>query len=219
MPRHPAASDGLDSPEPSDADDAATPLSLRELTDPRTMRALAHPVRLSLIEALTLEGQLTATQAADLVGESPSSCSFHLRQLAKYGFVEEAGGGTGRQRPWRLKTVGTRLAVSESTAPDAAVAARQLSQMYHERALARLRAWWASEHAFPPEWREAAESDETIWWVTPEELRDLTGQLAELVFAYRERLLDPAQRPRDAVPVEFLAFAFPMRLPGADSEE
>jgi predicted ArsR family transcriptional regulator len=182
------------------------------------MRALAHPIRLSLIEALTLEGQLTATQAADLVGESPSSCSFHLRQLAKYGFVEEAEGGRGRQRPWRLKTVGTRLAVRESTAPEAAVAARQLSQLYHERALARLRAWWASEHAFPPEWREAAESDETIWWVTPAELRELTERLAELVFAYRERLVDPTQRPPEVVPVEFLAFAFPMRLPDGDGD-
>ena len=62
------------------------------------MRALAHPLRIELIEQLTFRGPLTATQCAALVGESPSSCSFHLRMLAKYGFVEEAAGGTGRQR-------------------------------------------------------------------------------------------------------------------------
>ena len=81
----------------------------RELTDPRAMRAMAHPVRLSLLEALNHHGQLTATEAAEHVGESPSNCSFHLRQLAKYGFVEEAEGGTGRQRPWRVVHVGMRM--------------------------------------------------------------------------------------------------------------
>ena len=40
------------------------------------------------------------------MGESPANASFHLRQLAKYGFVEEAEGGTGRRRPWKLKHLG-----------------------------------------------------------------------------------------------------------------
>ena len=81
----------------------------RELTDPRAMRAMAHPVRLALMEALNDAGTLTATEAAERVGESPSNCSFHLRQLAKYGFVEEAEGGTGRQRPWRAVHAGMRF--------------------------------------------------------------------------------------------------------------
>ncbi|HXC45240.1 MAG TPA: helix-turn-helix domain-containing protein, partial [Solirubrobacteraceae bacterium] len=77
------------------------PPEVRELSDARTMRALSHPVRLALIETLGLAGPLTATQAGERIGESPTTCSFHLRQLAKYGFVEEAGGGSGRARPWR----------------------------------------------------------------------------------------------------------------------
>src|SRR4030088_3589210 len=72
-------------------------------TDPRALRALAHPLRLRLLELLVLRGPMTATEAADLLGESPANCSFHLRTLAKYGYVEEAGGGRGRQRPWRLR--------------------------------------------------------------------------------------------------------------------
>src|ERR1700685_2468150 len=71
---------------------------MREVTDPKTMRALTHPVRLALLEALALEGPLTATQAGELIGESPTTCSFHFRQLAKYGFVEEAGIGPAGQR-------------------------------------------------------------------------------------------------------------------------
>src|SRR5580692_11873917 len=71
------------------------------VTDPRALRALAHPVRLSLMGLLRTQGPLTATKAAELLGESSASASFHLRQLAKYGLVEEAGGGQGRERPWQ----------------------------------------------------------------------------------------------------------------------
>lgn len=53
---------------------------------------MAHPVRVALLEALSLQGPMTATEAGERIGESPTTCSFHLRQLAKYGFVEEAGG-------------------------------------------------------------------------------------------------------------------------------
>ncbi len=74
----------------------------RDISDPRTMRALAHPVRLALLEALRREGPLTATRAAELLDDSPGNMSWHLQTLAKYGFVEEAGGGRGRSRPWRV---------------------------------------------------------------------------------------------------------------------
>jgi DNA-binding transcriptional ArsR family regulator len=71
-----------------------------EITDPRAMRALAHPVRLELLAALSAE-PLTATQCAERVGESPQSCSYHLRTLARYGFVEPAEAGNGKERPWK----------------------------------------------------------------------------------------------------------------------
>ena len=73
----------------------------RELTDPAVMRALSHPLRLSLLEELIHAGTLTATQAGEILGETPANCAFHLRTLARYGLVEEAGGGKGRERPWR----------------------------------------------------------------------------------------------------------------------
>src|ERR1700728_488216 len=81
----------------------AGPVPLRRIADAPTMRAMAHPVRLALLEALGRHEPLTATEAAEVVGESPSACSFHLRMLAKYGLVEDAGGGSGRRRPWRRK--------------------------------------------------------------------------------------------------------------------
>ena len=71
----------------------------RKLTDPRAMRAVAHPVRIALLEVLGTDGPLTATQAGEHIGESPTTCSFHLRQLAKYGFIEEVGRRRRTQAP------------------------------------------------------------------------------------------------------------------------
>ena len=129
------------------ADPGAT--ELRQVSDARTMRALAHPVRMALLEVLSLGDALTATEVGERIGESPTTCSFHLRQLAKYGFVEEAGGGKGRARPWRMSTIGLRF----STAPDdpeAQLAVGALFQMFHERQQDRHRAWQASKASYPP---------------------------------------------------------------------
>src|SRR5882757_1176439 len=96
-----------------------------ELTDPRALRAYAHPVRNKLIGLLRLEGPLTATRAAELLGESSGTTSFHLRQLAKYGLVEEAPGGKGREKPWQATSLMTHVPPIQPT-PEAAEAANQL---------------------------------------------------------------------------------------------
>ena len=67
------------------------------ITDPTVMRALAHPVRMALIELYGVHATLTATQASEALGESPANCAFHLRTLARYGFVE--GRSRRRARP------------------------------------------------------------------------------------------------------------------------
>src|ERR1700761_5588708 len=90
-----------------------------KLTDPLALRAVAHPTRLELMGLLRRSGPLTATQAGERIGESAASCSFHLRQLAKYGMVEEAGGGKGRERPWRATAISTEWAAG---GPDPATA-------------------------------------------------------------------------------------------------
>src|SRR5919204_4483228 len=103
-----------------------------ELTDPRALRALAHPTRLMLIGLLRSEGPLTATRAGELIGQSAASCSFHLRQLAKYGLVEEAGGGHGRERPWRATAMFTEWPeIGDSPETDAA--SQLLSTVVAER--------------------------------------------------------------------------------------
>src|ERR1700723_3622052 len=96
------------------------------LCDPRALRAYAHPLRLALMGLLRREGPQTATQAAQALGESVPSCSFHLRQLAKYGLVEEAGGGRAREKPWRATAMFTSWDAAGSGDPAAAEAAQAL---------------------------------------------------------------------------------------------
>jgi DNA-binding transcriptional ArsR family regulator len=184
--------------------------SPRELNDPRAMRALAHPVRLALLEALSHAGQLTATEAAERVGESPSNCSFHLRQLAKYGFVEEADGGTGRRRPWRTVHVGMSFTdVQDDT--ETALAAGTLASVIGERLLARARAGMEQRRLLPKEWREVTGTNDMTLYVTPDELRALDAQIVELLWSYRDRIADPAKRPSGSRPIEYAAFAYPVQ--------
>ncbi len=79
-----------------DGDRPGTTTPVRRMRDANMLRALAHPARIRLLEELALAGPMTATELAARVGESAANCSWHLRQLAKYGYVEEAGGGAGR---------------------------------------------------------------------------------------------------------------------------
>src|SRR2546429_2370715 len=82
-----------------------------ELTDPRMMRALAHPGRIAIWTHLALHGSATATECAEIAGLSPSACSYHLRTLARYGFVEEDpdSAADGRERPWRARMLAFSL--------------------------------------------------------------------------------------------------------------
>lgn len=69
--------------------------------EPNALRAIAHPVRMRLLQLVEQAGPATATELAEQVGESPANTSWHLRQLAKYGFIEPATSASGRERPWR----------------------------------------------------------------------------------------------------------------------
>src|SRR4051795_13368231 len=78
------------------------------ISDPTMMRALAHPARIEIVEHLGSSGAVvTATECAGLVGLSPSATSYHLRELAKYGLVEQAPSrGDARERVWRSTNSG-----------------------------------------------------------------------------------------------------------------
>jgi predicted ArsR family transcriptional regulator len=176
-----------------------------ELTDPRALRAVAHPTRLALVGLLRQQGPLTATGAGELLGESPASCSFHLRQLAKYGLVEEAGGGRGRERPWRATASSTSWP-NVASDPELAAAADLLSAVVVERLFEQVMQWLDAKPADPPEWQQAAEFGDSMLLLSSDELAALVRELRSLVERYADR---PASAERRRVVAMHFAFPLP----------
>jgi len=182
--------------------------SQRKLSDPRAMRAVAHPVRLGIMEQLAVHGSMTATELAEHLDESPSNCSWHLRKLAEHGFVEEAEGGTGRRRPWRAVSRGMRWGEGDETA-EMARAGEALSQLMIEREVARFADSRARSRQDTPPWREASTSSQSLQWLTAEELGEINLAVRHLIMSKVDRFEHPERRPEGARLCAFLAWGAP----------
>ena len=187
--------------------------SVKRMTDPRALRALAHPLRLALLGLLRSEGPLTATRAGELLGESSASCSFHLRQLAKYGMVEEAGGGRGRERPWRATAMFTDVpTVTDS--PELAAASGLFRSIVAERYYEQTVSWLEARAGEPAEWQQAALFGDVFLYVTVAELAELGEQVDLLLDRYIDRVTRPELRPPGARLVTYIQVAAPHQGPG-----
>lgn len=188
---------------------AERPAEQRIISDPRTMRALAHPVRMALLEALGREGELTATRAAELLDESPGNMSWHLQTLARYGYIEETGGGKGRSRPWRIASVSNRFQTVADD-PEAEAAGDALESVFIDQSYTRLREWRARRASFPFAWRDAAFTSESVLYLTAEELAGIGEEISVLFARHRDRTLNRQLRPPEAKPVKLVSFAHPL---------
>ncbi|MFI6261716.1 winged helix-turn-helix domain-containing protein [Micromonospora sp. NPDC051006] len=165
-----------------------------KLTDPKALRGYAHPLRMTLIGLLRQQGPMTATRAAEQLGESVASCSFHLRQLAKYGLAERAPGADARERPWRATARSTswdddsddpqmRAATDELNAAQLALYTRQAEEFLARR---------ADE---PTSWRAVTGFSDQSLYLTADELAELKERVSALLATYDDRITDPTQRP------------------------
>jgi DNA-binding transcriptional ArsR family regulator len=172
------------------------------------MRALAHPTRIELHELIAREGELTATQAGERLGLTPANVSYHLRQLAKYGFIEEGSSVPGRARPWRVRSAGHAWdGIGADAETNAAASA--LTSLFLERDIGRLREWLERESTADPEWRRAAFLADSLLYLTRDELAEVGRMITELVLTFADRI-DPAMRPEGSIPVQVLASGFPL---------
>lgn len=182
-----------------------------ELTDPQAIRALAHPLRLDLIELLGA-GPATAAECARALGSTQASCSFHLRQLAKYGFVAEAPPGDDkRERRWQLLDYEQNW----SSADDPALTSA-LDQVFARREGGRLVDWSTRGAAEPAEWRRAATLGGMTVALTPDELAEVMRRfgkvMEDLIPRYGDRFGTRATWPGDARPVRILLAATPLTI-------
>ena len=179
--------------------------SRRQITDPRALRALAHPIRLKLLELLTVDGPATGSRLAELTGESTASVSYHVGQLARWGLVEPAAElAHGRERPWRATSRG--ITWSATGDGEFVAASRALRDQLVAQRLAGLDAYQRHEDRFETEWRQAAWLGEDAGYLDPAELIEATERIKAVIAEYT----DPARpRPAAARRVLFFGYAVP----------
>ena len=180
------------------------------LDDPVAIRALAHPLRTRLLGIIGRLGRATTADCARELEISHGLASHHLRQLAKYGFVEQVAGKDHRERPWRR--IATSYDWRQATAtPEGAAAVDLLEQLQAEQALEAFLDWQRRRAAWPEAWREHTGIGTSGVYLTRDELAGLVKDVDALLLRYiNERPLDDlASRPAGSVPVSFTLFAIP----------
>ena len=184
----------------------------RLLDDPLTIRALAHPLRLELQSIVGRSGKITAADAARELGISHALASHHLRQLAKYGFVEQVQGADARERPWRIvHTSYSAEGIEEQAGGPAALTV--LEQVTAERAVEDLIEWHERRADWSEGWRSHTGVGRSTLYLTEEEAIELTDAMDALLAEYAEQrpLDDIASRPEGSVPVEFTLIVVPRK--------
>jgi predicted transcriptional regulator len=180
----------------------------RLVTRTEQIKALTHPLRIRLIDLFRDGEELTATQCAEATGESVASCSFHLRQLARYGYLER-GEPRGRERPWRAPRERGITLDADPSDREALAAVMAASAAFLADGMERLRAWAQQAADDDPEWTRASTQRFHTFWATPEELHALGERIGELSEPFQGRVEDPDQRPPGARRVRMLAAVWP----------
>jgi DNA-binding MarR family transcriptional regulator len=173
---------------------------VRLLDNPMAIRAMAHPVRLDLLGIVSRDGPITSAAAARRLGISQALASHHMRQLAKYGFVEPAETTNSRDRPWRM-TPGSSNWTAAPRDPQSAAAADVLERLFAERSLANLVAW---QQRRDDDWRQVTGVSTNLIYLTRDELAHLNDAIEALLVPLvdRHKLGDDTPRPAGTVPVD-----------------
>ena len=166
-----------------------------DVHDVRALRALAHPLRMSLLAALRSDGPSTASRLAERLGESSGATSYHLRQLAGFGFVEEVPeGGTGRERWWRALHRSTRWNTEDVLdQPDGPELVDELTDrlVAHQRRM--LAAFAAEREQTDDAWRTASSLNDWALRVSPARAPELMDELNGVLQRWRDEEEEPDQ--------------------------
>ncbi|WP_328723878.1 helix-turn-helix domain-containing protein [Streptomyces sp. NBC_00247] len=178
-------------------------------------------MRLALLDLLAEAGTVTSTEAASRLGHSSGLCSFHLRQLARHGLIEEVPDSRGRARPWRLRWESGEPArpAADGPAPEEEAPPRPgpsgapvpepfdvLSRGLEDESY---RHWLGHRDEAPDSWRSDP-SFSAVVHLTPAEAAEVAAFVTRLLAGYRERDRDPAARPEGTLPVAVVTRLFPL---------
>jgi DNA-binding transcriptional ArsR family regulator len=158
----------------------------KRVTDVHTLRAIVHPLRIRLLTLLRLDGPATATELGRRTGESSGATSYHLRQLERFGYVEDDGPRSGRERRWRATSRSTSWdagdfpADSEGRAVSDALERRQV-----QRAVDQFENWVARRDGMDPAWLHAVTLGDDVLRLTPSQTKALTDELYAVLRRFR----------------------------------
>ncbi|MFJ7202812.1 helix-turn-helix domain-containing protein [Streptomyces sp. NPDC098789] len=208
-PPQPAAEAEPPASTPTPSEPSAEPSTAPKVRnlDAHALRGLAHPLRIRLLAALRHNGPATASQLAEQLGESSGATSYHLRQLAAHGFVEDAPEhGKGRERWWRASHEGTSF--DETMTHDADPATRSAAEVFlHEIATIHaqeMNTWLGTSHTWSTEWRRGADLSDFTLRLTADQAHELIHKMHDLINSYRD--LGPAEETET---VRFHTHVFP----------
>ncbi|MFF2845491.1 ArsR/SmtB family transcription factor [Streptomyces sp. NPDC058001] len=199
-------------PEAADRpEEPSVPASVRAL-DARTLRGLAHPLRMAMLSTLRHDGPATASQLAARLGESSGATSYHLRQLAAHGFVEDdPEHGKGRERWWRATHTGTTFGEGLLRHDDPHV--RGAANLFlHEVASMHAHEtsnWLGTRDSWSEEWQRSSDLSDFTLRLTPERARELNDRVHELINSYREFADESGAGADEAAQTRILLHAFP----------
>ena len=159
-----------------------------EVTDVRALRALAHPLRNRLLGQLRLHGPATASRLGRAIGESSGATSYHLRQLAHYGFVEEVEGrGSARERWWRARHRMTSWQAADVVAQEGGTEVQhEMTRLQIDQHARILAAWRDQKDALDPAWTAAASVNDYALRLRPEQAQALTEELNGVITRWME---------------------------------
>ncbi|WP_125774667.1 winged helix-turn-helix domain-containing protein [Antribacter gilvus] len=197
---------------------AAVDDAVREAVGPSALKGLAHPLRVKILDLLGSHGPLTASGLGELLGESSGSTSYHLRQLAKHGFVREVEGkGTARERWWERPP--GRFSISDPRDPEDHAGRETAYLVNAEFERARQDKIWAllrSGDRLPEEWHHVGTLSTANLRATPEQLTRVIEAWEDFHQEHLEPLRAQGDNP-EARPVQVHFNAFPLLDPTEDA--
>ncbi|MGK5529739.1 ArsR/SmtB family transcription factor [Streptomyces sp. URMC 129] len=156
----------------------------------QSLLGIAHPLRMRLLSSLREHGPATASQLAERLGESSGATSYHLRQLAAFGFVEDdPDRGTGRERWWRSAYDSTLVDATSGVLDHADPQVRGALHLYQQEVAAyhalEQASFLGSFHEWPASWREASDLSDFTLHLTVRQARELVERLHAVIAEYR----------------------------------
>ena len=178
------------------------------------LKAMAHPVRLTMLGKLRVDGPATASSLAAQLGINSGATSYHLRQLAEAGLiVEDADRGNKRDRWWKAAHEST---VTEPSAVED-VEERAVLGAYHSvvahQAAVQIEQAAAEVPELPQEWADLVGASDYNVYLTPEQVRRVKDAVHAVLGEVAESARDAESAPDDAAAVVFQFHTFPR--PGA----